>query len=643
MKAGVRLLFGVHAHQPVGNFGHVIDDALRRCYRPFLEAVERHPCIRISLHISGWLLGYLRRHFPDDVERIARMVRAGQVEILGGGDTEPILAAISERDRHEQLRVMRARVHAAFGVTPRGAWLAERVWEATVVPALHRSGAHYVAVDDSHLRSAGVQGPLDGYFTTEEGGAMLDIFPISERLRYLIPFAPPGDVIAEIEHTAPGSAAIFFDDIEKFGVWPDTYEWVYARGWLEDLFARIEASDSIQPQTFGEFHANERSRGLVYPPSTSYKEMNEWLRSGIWKDFLMRYPEANWMHKRSAAASVRYHALPRERRSAAMRGALQRTQANDPYWHGLFGGIYLPFLRASIFANLARLEDQLDAHDPPLPVVTADLDLDGHAEIALRAERYCVFVKPHEGGRICELSDRLWSRNFADVLARREEDYYDVIRHGGDAHPERRRFPGIPSAHDRIEFKVPIDASDLETDQAPRGLFVDSWSEALVDYDATIESGKPALVLHGRLRHACVEKNIIIDGAAVLVRYVIVATEAIDGSFSTRLDVSMPSADGPGGRTTVEGTLIGGFGEKAHINRAATLALEDDALPGAIEIASTRHFSVGLAPLVTVSRSESGFEKIMQALSATLSWRVALQSGERAAWQISWRRVRARS
>ena len=35
----VSLLFGVHAHQPVGNFPEVVDDAHERCYQPFLQVL----------------------------------------------------------------------------------------------------------------------------------------------------------------------------------------------------------------------------------------------------------------------------------------------------------------------------------------------------------------------------------------------------------------------------------------------------------------------------------------------------------------------------------------------------------------------------------------------------------------------------
>ena len=46
MTKKVSLLFGVHAHQPAGNFEEVIDDAHARCYKPFLETVYGYPAVQ---------------------------------------------------------------------------------------------------------------------------------------------------------------------------------------------------------------------------------------------------------------------------------------------------------------------------------------------------------------------------------------------------------------------------------------------------------------------------------------------------------------------------------------------------------------------------------------------------------------------
>lgn len=674
ITAPVRLLLGFHAHQPVGNFAHVINDAVVRCYRPFLQTIERHPRVRFSLHISGWLLGRLERDYPDDVARIARMAAREQVEMIGGGDTEPVLAAIPDRDRRDQLRAMSNRLAALFGTPPRGAWLTERVWESTIVPALHDCGLRFVAVDDYHFLSVGSGEQLTGYFTTEESGRRIDLFPISESLRYLIPFAPVSDVLAALEAVPSGAAAIYFDDIEKFGVWPDTHEWVYEGGWLEKFLTGIEGSAHISTHTFGEFHRRNRSRGLIYLPTTSYAEMNEWtlpptgarrlrelldrsrasgtltgdrpmLRGGTWKSFLLKYPEANWMHKRMEQASRRLHALTRPLQTDELKRALHRAQANDAYWHGLFGGIYLPFLRRSVYANLAELEEQLDSIAPRPPSAHTDIDLDGRREIALRGGRFFAAIRPEEGGRLCELTDYALRHNYADVLARRDEEYYDAIRSGAPIQPARR---GIASIHERTVSTEHISAGDLEPDRAPRGLFVDAWyapagqAGETVRYRGEALSGEPAARCMARLDGLTIEKSYRIERDALMVRYVLSAERSVAGAFAVQLDVAMPSCEGPGGTFVSEGVRLGGFAQTLDLAEANALTLDDVELGGRIELSTMPACHLQAAPLRTVSRSEFGFEKIMQATTIGLSWVVALAAGERVERSVMLRSVTAR-
>lgn len=380
-KQSISLLFGVHAHQPVGNFPEVLVDAHLRCYKPFLQVLHRYPDFKFAVHFSGWLLDFLFERYPDDMDLLRDMVTRGQVELFGAGDTEPVLAVIPNRDRIGQIETFSEKLEKKFGQRPQGAWLTERVWESTVVPALADCGIRYAIVDDYHFICTGkTKTELDGFFTTEEDSRLLDLFPISEALRYKIPFSPAHDAVSYIESLVENStankcvAAVYFDDIEKFGIWPETYQWVYENGWLEQFIQGLLASPRIFPRHYRDYHAVERSRGIIYLPTTSYIEMNEWalpaksandyadliqqaksagwyernksfLRGGIWKNFFSRYPESNWMHKRMLGLSARFAALPAIQRSTVMRQKLYAAQANDAYWHGLFGGLYLPHLR----------------------------------------------------------------------------------------------------------------------------------------------------------------------------------------------------------------------------------------------------------------------------------------------------------
>ena len=98
----LRFLFAVHCHQPVGNFGDVFERAFDDCYEPLLAEFDRHPGFKLSLHFSGPLLEYMERRRRGLRDLIGRLVGRGQVELLGGGFYEPVLAVIPRiEDPHQ--------------------------------------------------------------------------------------------------------------------------------------------------------------------------------------------------------------------------------------------------------------------------------------------------------------------------------------------------------------------------------------------------------------------------------------------------------------------------------------------------------------------------------------------------------------
>lgn len=654
MTQPITLLFGVHAHQPVGNFPEVIEDAHLRCYRMFLQTLEAYPDFRFSVHFSGWLLDELERRWPDDMARLAMMTRRGQVEWFGSGDCEPVLAAIPHRDRVSQINTLSDKIERRYGVRPRGAWLTERVWESSVVTALAETGIKYVAVDDYHFLCAGEPaGKLDSYFTTEEDGRTLDLFPISEQARYRFPFSPAHEVVGWLEQQAQlgHRAAIYFDDIEKFGIWPETYSWVYERGWLRQFIEGVLASKLIRTGHFEDVHRNHPTRGIVYLPTTSYIEMNEWtlpaaaartfnglvaqekrgghyearkpfVRGGIWRNFFMRYPESNWMHKRMIEVSGRLAALPAAQRTPEMQEQLHRAQANDAFWHGLFGGLYLPHLRRAIWNNLLELEAALDRLAPRPALDHCDLDHDGHAEIFLRGGPLQAVIQADGDACVVELSSYPLRHNFGDTLRHYEEGYHNKLiaaRQHDHGHGEPQA--GIASAHDRIAFRHEILPEDLEPDTRPRGMFEDCWLSAggvlrpVNDYREVATAAFEAALDGGHLA-----KTFVLDGTRLVARY---RATGLHGRCEIRINVAMPSCDGYAGRYVLEdGSAPCGFGQVLELPACRRLTLEDGVLGGALTLTTSAPLRVVARPHHTVSQSEAGFEKIMQAVEILLIWPV---------------------
>ncbi|MFM9884353.1 MAG: alpha-amylase/4-alpha-glucanotransferase domain-containing protein [Burkholderiales bacterium] len=649
------LLLGVHAHQPVGNFPAVIDEAHERCYRPFLETLVRFPAFRFSAHFSGWLLDYLCDRYPGDMRLLEEMVRRGQVEMFGSGRYEPVLASIPHRDRLAQLEAMSDQLERRYGRRPEGAWLTERVWESSVVPSLVQTGIRYVVVDDYHFLASGrLERELDSFFTTEEDGERLDLFPISEALRYRFPFSPAPDAVRYLESLADRgrASAVYFDDIEKFGIWPETWDWVYGKRWLEDFIKAVLASDKIRTATFAEFHAPRATRGIVYLPTTSYIEMNEWtlgpgasetyaglvreqksldcyettkafVRGGIWRNFFSRYPEANWMHKRMLGLSSRLAALGSAVDADAAE-LLFRAQANDAYWHGMFGGLYLPHLRRTLWSALVRLEALLDRANTRPGFTRADLDADGRDELFLATPLVQAVIRIDGQASLIELDSYLLGHNFGDTMRRTAEPYYAQIAAAG----ERHHGDGIASAHDRIVLKHVIDPADVLPDPGPRAMFIDSVQGAdgiatvVANYavqDPQIDRGvvfaDPVLGIR---------KSYAVEANRITVRYQF-SGEAQGvpehGAFAVEINVAMPSADGYSGRYILaDGSIPCGFGQHLDLASVGRVSLDDGELGGCLGIALNPPACLAARPHFAVSRSEAGFEKIMQAATLRFEW-----------------------
>jgi hypothetical protein len=463
----VRFALAVHDHQPVGNFDHVFEEAFGRAYLPFLEVLERHPGIPLSLHHSGVLLEWIERHHPDYVERVARLAERGQVELLTGGFYEPILSAIPERDRIGQIEMLSDRLERRFGARPSGLWLAERVWEPDLPRTLARAGVDFTLVDDTHFLAAGHQSEeLTGPFLTEDQGDSVAVFPIDMKLRYLIPFHDPAEVLSYLEAPREEDRPLLVmgDDGEKFGLWPSTDALCYGEGWLDRFFGMLEDASHVEMVHLSAHLAQVPPRGLTYLPTASYHEMTQWamppeaqrrltelvhrleregswdryrpyVKGGFWRGFLARYQEANWMHKRMMGVSERIAEQargenPPERLSEA-RDRLYRAQCNCAYWHGVFGGLYLPHIRTVNYANLIEAERLLSGSGERPTHVVRDLDRDGRKEIVVENGILSLYVAPHRGGAIREIDYLPAAVNLSDTLRRTPELYHDEV--GGTA------------------------------------------------------------------------------------------------------------------------------------------------------------------------------------------------------------------
>ena len=690
-----RLVFVLHDHQPTGNFDSVFRSATDVCYEPILGALERHPHVKVGLHTSGPLLEWFENHRPELIGRIRGLADRGQLEIVGGAWSEPMLSVLPDRDAVGQIRVMRHECVRLFGRVPRGMWLAERVWEPDLPRVLQAAGVQWVLLDDTHFRYAGIRDEwITGVYRTEKAGAAVAVLPIARQLRYAIPFKLAHETVDLIAARA-GETLCYGDDGEKFGVWPETDVWVWKKGWLNDFFRLLgERQDAIEMVLPSEAVADPAAaKGRVYLPTASYYEMGEWslpvepgrklqalkkefesagrweeigpyLRGGIWQNFLAKYPEANRLHKRMLRVSrkveeaVRRDPLyPRAIGHDTQRARLElyRGQCNCPYWHGLFGGLYLPHLRRAVHTHLVRAERLADPCPSPRLVVE-DWDLDGgRDEVVLESSSLTAIVKPHVSGALELLDLRERDIDLLDVLARRPEIYHDQVPAAVEAAKNAPPPPaaGVASIHDRVRRADPRLLQLLRYDRLPRhGLLdwllpgdvsFDAWNDerlppcaepaAFVYATTKADPARPGeLVLQSAVETPwgalSVEKSFVLDpvGRTLEARWSVRAKDApVRARFATELTLALPEEPGaprgfafddPAVRPDVP-TSLESRGVVAALRRVRLVA-EHQAFAVALEPLPAA--DLWRKPLETVSQSEDGFESVFQGSNLLFVW-----------------------
>ncbi len=688
----------IHSHQPVGNFEHVIEEAYQKSYAPFAQTLLQHPRIRLSLHHSGILLEWLEKRHPEYFDQLRELSGRGQVELLGGGYYEPILPSIPDSDKISQVRKLADYVHQHWGTTPRGAWVAERVWEPSLARPLAKAGVGYVVLDDTHFLAAGLEpSRLHGIYITEEEGEPLYLVPSLKCLRYAIPFQEPEATLRILREgmKQPGQLFAMGDDCEKFGVWPGTYEHVYKNRWLERFLEALEeAREWLQTTTLRDYIGSHAPLGRVYLPTASYSEMMEWalptsaaaelrtclnetermpsgerlrrfLQGGFWRNFLSKYPESNQIQKLMFSLSRRCQELSQaqpldEARASAAAEAQSHvlaSQCNDAYWHGIFGGLYAPHLRSALLSNLIQAEVLLDVAEgltskPCVRVKQEDFDVDGHVEILLEHATFGMVVRPADGGTVSSLRFKPANVELVNSLMRRPEAYHALVR----KHVRSKETPkeGPASIHNMVLSKDANLEALLRYDRYARNMFrtyVFPATKGWRDFDL-LQLDENEVLACGPWKHASrrtpadlirldTSASIQLSDCAMQVEARKLLTTEVHGAtcgiecksslftqqpcparlaLGTELVINLLAPAAPDRYFTANGVRRA-LGFRGEID-SSNLTLVDEWQGVKISLDARPRPRWWVLPIETISRSESGFERVYQGSAILAVWKI---------------------
>ncbi|NQV30179.1 MAG: DUF1926 domain-containing protein [Candidatus Marinimicrobia bacterium] len=671
----VQFIFGIHNHQPVGNFDDVFQHACDHSYLPFLQILEKFPEISMAFHFSGSLIEWLELNRKDVLELFKKLVDRGNIEVLGGGFYEPILAMIPEADQVGQIQKMNRWAKKRLNYDVKGNWLTERVWEPHLALSMNKAGIDYMVVDDYHFLASGVDPEeLGGYFYTEQEGKTISVFPISQKMRYAMPFEDPQvsiDILKSYATASGDNLVVMADDGEKFGIWPGTWDTVYGQKWLERFFTLLEQnSEWLTTTTFKKFHTEHRPQGLVYLPTSSYFEMSQWtlptklgrqmdqlthdlegqgklelnrpfIKGGMWRNFFTKYPESNWMQKRVQFLSLNLAQLESKGGiPKSLKDDLYRAQCNCAYWHGVFGGLYLPHLRHAIYEHLLKAEAAFLKHGGVLPGLL-DIDSDGVREYRLRSESIQVFLS-EDLGYIREIDWLPGNFNVTNYVQRYSESYHDKLARASSENSNGG------SIHDIVLTKEEGLQDKLFIDRYRRHSLIDHFFDTEQTLDAyyrgsLIENLSPgATQVVQSEAGVIIQSNASVNGAEVSIQK---SLELHNDQLSIKLSILNKSKSILRSNYGLEFNfgLLGGNSHDRYFlldakhsgslntmavdKKVSTLSLVDEWDNFKITLHYTKICTMWRAPIETISMSEAGFERVYQASSILPHWLLNLDPG----------------
>ena len=389
-----------------------------------------------------------------------------------------------------------------------------------------------------------------------------------------------------------------------------------------------------------------------------WHRVKQFVRAGFWRNFLVKYPEANEMYSRmmqvsqrveqAASGEVDPHVRPLLDEA---RRELYRAQCNCPYWHGAFGGLYLPHLRNAVYSKLIAADTLLERaagrSGHGVDIQADDFNLDARKEIRLAGDRLVAYLAPGRGGHLYEVDLRAINTNLLATLNRRPEPYHDLIRqHAGQATNEAG---GGVDPNGGIRFKQPDLDQKLQYDAWPRKSLVDHFLQPGLSREAFV-NGHGGLgnfvegVYQSKLRRsderveAClwrdgnlgpypvkVTKTIALDaceGGTLDIHYLL---ENLPAGLPIHFAVEFNFAAMPAGANDryfygVYGQSLGPLESRLDTEPMSRIGLVDEWLGVDAALDTSEPAGFWTLPIQTVSQSESGFELVHQSCAVVPHW-----------------------
>jgi hypothetical protein len=587
-----------------------------------------------------------------------------QVEILGSGFYDPILAIIPRADRLGQIERMTTYLRKLFGRRPRGVWLTEQIWEPSF-PALFRtSGIDYTFLNTELFTAVGLSGSsLCTPCITEDEGKTIVAFPFfreialgdgtltdgSELQRRLESCANEGDETV---------VSIFLEG-EKMPLDGTTDD--EAGNWFRRFFDAVDANrEWLSTRLPTRYLRQTLPRQRCYFPTTPFRQ--KYLESvegaggngregpggpvagttqaaipGVFRHVLVRYPESNLMYAKMQYTHVLVNQIRGDKyRKQLAREELWKGQCHFAYWNA---GIDRSTLRGTVYSALIdaeRVTREQGIFSPS--IVHLDFDMDGLTEYLYQGQEINAYVHLR-GGMLFELDYLRSPWNYADTLARYPELYSIHAEKNGEGYDRYLRrcfldhvFPALSDPGNFREHREQEEGGFPE-----RNYRIERFDRD--KHELSLTARRKLLDGEGNATELSLIKIYRFAKNAVTVTYHLDAGPGgFAGTFATELNLALPAPDSNQARATVfrDGKRSETLQDEETISSAVSfLEIQDFSRSVLLQLRSSRDSELWSRSLEIPSQDADGPCQLYQGRSFVPQWQLHLEPNEQWNVQVS--------
>lgn len=334
-----------------------------------------------------------------------------------------------------------------------------------------------------------------------------------------------------------------------------------------------------------------------------WEQMEAFLRGGWWPNFLVEYPEANVLYRKMLRLSLHVNSgkEPQEARNAIL-----KAQGNDPYWHGAFGGLYFPHLRAEVQRHLIDAQVLVDGayHRGRGWAYLRHLDWDGDGRDEIRVELpdQSWVLDPAEGGCLLYRDDKPTRWSTADVVSRRLQAYHAGLDEAPIHDPHPRRW--------LVDHLLAGDVTPSRFHDCDYSELLDLPFAAYTVTEAAEERG--SAVVHLSAASGRLAKRIEAEDRSMKVSYHL--EQLPPGRFGPELPIATSS-----GALRVDGGPWQGIADPLEL-AGHRFRFRDDGRKANVVISLRQPGHLFSIPLHSLTRSNGSFATIMQGVVLWPHW-----------------------